>query len=268
MPLMVRIPLPVAAQRAANRNGLDSFMILRHARKLQTHMYCRSASLHKQMDYIDEWQASIVKSPAFYESHAKDTPKSYFYYIDLQGRVFLEETLPKNITTSLKSQAFLDFFISNLSKSSESDLAFLPEHVRADYPYVSHCGRERNFVRPADLPIVFHAIVEDDHAAMQLCFGARLQQPFDPRCLAISRRTGHLYHQLFVGPGSKLLRKTGTHGLVKSSVAITLAERIVRTENNDLGSGMEFDSGESLYTIPYLPDSAEPGSWAMPSLEL
>ena len=50
--------------------------------------------------YIEQWQASCVKDEAFYESNAAE--RNYFYSIDLQGRLFLEDTMPKNIATSLK----------------------------------------------------------------------------------------------------------------------------------------------------------------------
>jgi hypothetical protein len=211
------------------------------------------------------WQASIAKPNAFYEQHATDKPKKFFYHIDIQGRVFLEETLPKNIATSLKNPGFLDFFLSNLKICSARDHQLLPPRVRDEYPYVSLCGIERNFVRPADSPIVFVSIDMDESSNFQLHFGASLRQIFDPSCLAISRRTGRLYHQL-VGDVTRLHKETGGYGLIKSSVAVTLSDRMV-TGNAEDDSGMYFDFNGVLYSIPCLPDSAEPGVWAMPYCE-
>lgn len=213
-------------------------------------------------EYIEQWQSSIVKSNSFYEQHGVGKPKKYFYHIDLQGRIFLEETQPKNIATSLKSPAFLDFFISNIKESTEQDLELLPACVRVDYPYVSRCGVELNFVRPADSPIVFHSMGGDTPDTWQLYFAASLRQRFDPSCLAISPRTGHLYHQL-QGNGTGLHRKTGCYGLIKSSVAVALSEHIV-AHSDKIGSGTQFAVGGTHYPIPWLPASAEPGSWAMP----
>ena len=39
--------------------------------------------------YIEKWQSTCVKDNNFYEKHAKE--RTYFYSIDLQGRLFLEE---------------------------------------------------------------------------------------------------------------------------------------------------------------------------------
>ena len=216
-------------------------------------------------DYIEKWQAATVKPNSFYEHHATDKPKKYFYQIDLQGRVFLEETLPKNIATSLKSPAFLDFFVSNLKECTVRDLALLPSDIHADYPYVSHCGVERNFVRPADAVIVFHSLDQCASNNLQLHFGATLRQRFDPSCLAISQRTGRLYHQL-IGDGTTLHKQPGGYGLVKSSVAVALSEQIV-TSDDEHGSGMDFIVNGSRCSIPWLSDSAEPGPSSMPFIE-
>ena len=223
------------------------------------------ASLGKGKDYIGQWQASIVKPISFYERHGIGKPKKYFYHIDLQGRVFLEETQSKTIVTSLKSPAFLDFFMANLKECTAQDLELLDPSVREDYPYVSHCGVERNFVRPADLPIVFHSLEGDVPSTLQLCFAASLRQRFDPRCLAISPRTGHLYHQL-LGRGTILHGKNGCYGLIKSSVAVTLSEQIV-TNDDEVASGNKFTFDGYCHPISWLPGSAEPGSWAMPALD-
>lgn len=220
---------------------------------------------NKNKGYIEQWQASIVKPNLFYEHHGVGKLKKYFYHIDLQGRVFLEETEPKTIITSLKTPAFLDFFISNLRESTAQDLDFLPPNVREDYPYVSYCGVERNFVRPADSPIVFHSLDRDAQDMLQLCFAASLRQRFDPKCLAISPRTGHLYHQL-LGNATIFQRKVASYGLIKSSVAVSLSDQIV-AHDDDVGTGTKFIVDGSYCPIPWLPDSAEPGSWAMPAFD-
>ena len=42
------------------------------------------------------WFQSIVKQQSFYDEHANGAPiRRYFYNIDLQGRLFVEDTLPK-----------------------------------------------------------------------------------------------------------------------------------------------------------------------------
>lgn len=60
----------------------------------------------RAVDYEDELQRRQIKSAAFYESEGQR--RRYFYHVDVKGRLFLEDTLPKNIATSLKSPAFLE----------------------------------------------------------------------------------------------------------------------------------------------------------------
>jgi hypothetical protein len=55
--------------------------------------------------YIDHWFDSIRKPQEFYDRWgAGERIRRYFYNIDLQGRLFLEETSPKNIATSIKDE--------------------------------------------------------------------------------------------------------------------------------------------------------------------
>jgi hypothetical protein len=233
--------------------------------------------LSRSQEYIDSWQESTVKPKDFYEYHAKDKPKKYFYAIDLQGRVFLEETLPKNIATSIKSASFLDFFFSNLRRSSERDLKFLPKDCRRDYPFVSLCGVERSFLRPADSAVVFHTIEKSVDGSTKLWYGGSLCQSFDPRRLALSKRTGRLYHELVNDSGTHLHSKEASFehpnfGLIKSTVAVALSDQIVPGSLGDGGneefSGMDFMVDEKLrYPIRCLPEYAELGPWAMPYIE-
>ncbi|KAG6976125.1 hypothetical protein JG688_00001695 [Phytophthora aleatoria] len=72
--------------------------------------------------YLELKQLKDIKSEEFYDQQAHK--RRYFYYIDLQGRLFLEDTRPKNIATSLKSAKFLRFFFSQLT------MPFLPETLR------------------------------------------------------------------------------------------------------------------------------------------
>ena len=50
--------------------------------------------------YLERWQQSKIKPPDFYEQWAEK--RHYFYTVDLQGRLFLEESPVKYIATSLK----------------------------------------------------------------------------------------------------------------------------------------------------------------------
>merc|ERR1719199_2311292 len=60
--------------------------------------------------YIERWHASTVKPQSFYDDFAaREKQKCYFYSVDLRGRLFLEDVLPKNIATSIKDENLLNF---------------------------------------------------------------------------------------------------------------------------------------------------------------
>lgn len=66
--------------------------------------------------------------------------REYFYYIDHQGQLFLDDTKVKNFITCFKDKAFLEFFFKRLKKNST-------DRYQESFPYLSLCGRERNYVR-------------------------------------------------------------------------------------------------------------------------
>jgi hypothetical protein len=231
---------------------------------------CFSGSTDGSPAYIDRWFESIKKSQEFYDKCSGDTAdgrknksRRYFYNIDLQGRLFLEETSPKNIATSIKDEKFLNFFFSRIRCADSKEIAFLKSHdVEYDYPYVSQCGVEINYIRPAATPIVFHSLTAEEKF---LLYGGNLQQKFDSKMLAISSMTGRLYHRIIhtsttSSSGEKRKKQSSSelgYGLIRSQLAVILADKI--TEGND-EKFVYNDEAE----IDWLPDDNEPGSWAMP----
>lgn len=130
-----------------------------------------------------------------------------------QGRLFLEDTLPKNVATSLKSDKFLDFFWRMLRPNEAG--------FHAEYPFVSPCGSEMNFIKVADSPVVFRDLVDEDR---QLRFAATQTVPFAPDRLRLSQE-GRLY----VAFDHKRLGHD-VLGLVASALASRLAEHITFVE--------------------------------------
>jgi hypothetical protein len=186
-------------------------------------------------------------SEEFYDLQAEH--RRYFYYIDLQvstchgtnawdgssfsllaalaqGRLFLEDTRPKNIATSLKSAKFLHFFFSqvqrNLSGADDPELAPLLE-----YPFKSPCGKEMNFIKCADRPFVLDSLVRSEASDGEWLFtygGGGLTMPLQPETLRVSISTGRLYHDVktrHVSPGTP----EGT-ALVRSQLAVELAKHM------------------------------------------
>ncbi|XP_068789655.1 UPF0598 protein C8orf82 homolog [Struthio camelus] len=133
--------------------------------------------------------------------------REYFYYIDHQGQLFLDDAKVKNFITCFKDVKFLAFFFKQLQPNRSG-------RYEADFPYISPCGRERNFVRCDDRPIVFTQLLPgpDDADVLSYCGGGdHLVVPFEPSRLAVLPENGRLYHP---APA-----KAGGVGLVKSALA-------------------------------------------------
>ena len=262
------------------------------------------------MVYIDEWFETIKKSKEFYErfsnnndndndnndnndnnddeneSNINKNRKSssssrqqqqrkrkrryYFYNIDLQGRLFLEETSPKNITSSIKDTTFLNFFFSKIRCATVKEIDFLREEMDdeedSQYPFVSKCGLEINYIRPAATPIVFHTLVTNNDD--RLLYGGNLSVQFDSNRLAISKRSGKLYYPVHNNNNSEDRMKL-EYGLISSSVAVTLSDKIT-IGNNSYNYNRDDDDKEGKFTynndteIGWLPSKNEPGKWSFP----
>lgn len=194
--------------------------------------------------YPEELQAMEIKSESFYEEAA--ARREYFYYIDLRGRLFLEDTLPKTVATSLKSARFLQFFWKRLRPNETGQYE--------EYPWFSPCGKERNYsacfprrravpcvfgieltllcfavpaVKCADTPVVFDALTDG-----VLQHGEVLEVPFDPAALLMSNE-GRLYHEMPSGS------RYGALGLLHTDLAGRLSAHLVPSESDD--DGMDFE---------------------------
>uniref|UniRef100_A0A7S2JS56 Uncharacterized protein n=1 Tax=Leptocylindrus danicus TaxID=163516 RepID=A0A7S2JS56_9STRA len=266
-----------------------SYRIFSSARSPSRSVPCDNDDGH----YIEQWLEQIIKPNEFYERHAYH--RRYFYNIDLQGRLFLEETRPKSIATSLKSEAFLNFFFRQIRRISDEEIGLLKyDHDAArDYPFVSPCGQEMNFIRPADeiTPIVFHGLSSSSSSSCNsaggdsptsLIFGGSLIQQFSSDALVISKTNNRLYHRLLHCEGrmtndeqkaprqkypSKLHQYSVTsgspeYGLIQSALAVELSNNFEATEEDfdvDVYSGMDFVEGNGSIRnkIPWLPEDHE-----------
>ncbi len=116
--------------------------------------------------------------------------------------------------SSLSEKDFLAFFFTRI-KLNDTD------RYAEDFPYLSPCGRERNYIRCDDQPIVFtHILASDDpEEPSRLSYGGAgelLTVPFTPEKICMLPWTGRIYH-----PATE---KTGGIGLIKSSLAIKLSK--------------------------------------------
>lgn len=138
--------------------------------------------------------------------------REYFYFIDHQGMLFLDDSRMKNFTSCFKDKIFLEFFFKRLRINST-------DRYREDFPYVSLCGRERNYVRCDDYPIVFTHITKNDDGQDLFCYnhaGDLLSVKFMPEKIFMSSETGRVYH-----PAPDIV---GSIGLVRSKLAIEFSQ--------------------------------------------
>ncbi|XP_048508299.1 UPF0598 protein CG30010 isoform X2 [Athalia rosae] len=131
--------------------------------------------------------------------------------------LFLDDSRMKNFTSCFKDKKFLAFFFKRLRLNETG-------RYTDDFPYLSVCGRERNFVRCDDLPIVFtHVIIQEnlDSGTKENRFsyahaGELLTVPFEPTKIFMSMKTGRVYH-----PAPDIV---GSIGLVQSKIAIEFSK--------------------------------------------
>jgi len=132
--------------------------------------------------------------------------REYFYFINHQGMLYLDDARIKNFTSCIKDEKFLKFFINQLRPNKTN-------RYNIEFPYLSLCGKEKNYVRCDDLPIVFTKFLlakPYDVLTYNHC-GIKLAVPFQPSKLYMSIN-GRIYH-----PGPKQLHGIG---LVSSKLAI------------------------------------------------
>ncbi|XP_078541648.1 UPF0598 protein C8orf82 homolog [Lissotriton helveticus] len=159
-------------------------------------------------------RAGLSSRPLTYVQGQSPEPRirEYFYYIDHQGQLFLDDAKVKNFITCFKEKQFLVFFFKQVKKNQSG-------RYEQEFPYISPCGRERNFIRCDDLPIVFTQLLRDegpDEERLSFCGGGdRLTVKFEPEKLVMLPENGRVYH-----PAPE---KTGGVGLVKSGLAFELS---------------------------------------------
>ncbi|XP_072376889.1 UPF0598 protein CG30010 [Diabrotica undecimpunctata] len=162
--------------------------------------------------------------------------REYFYYIDHQGMLFLDDARMKNFTSCFKEKKFLRFFFNQLRINTTARYQ--------EFPYISLCGKERNFVRCDDYPIVYtHIVHKTDPDEIHLGYnhaGDLLTTKFLPDKVIMLPETGRVYH-----PCSD---KIGGVGLVASKLAIEFSKSFT-FENGDLNPPTHFTFENITYDL-------------------
>lgn len=112
---------------------------------------------------------------------------------------------------------FLSFFFKRLKRN---DTDRYPE-----FPYLSPCGREKNYIRCDDCPIVFTSVLtlNDIDMFSHNHAGDLLKLSFEPSKIYM-HENGRVYH-----PGPD---KTGSIGLVQSKLAVEFSKSIIFNDIN------------------------------------
>jgi hypothetical protein len=177
----------------------------------------------------------------------------YRYLVDLHGKLFLDELgcenfhklehVKKSAPRPLTDVKFLNMFWKNLQKSQNliekhDDL----ESIISEYPFVSICAGELNFVRAVDTILVFDELIDG-----QLYFAGKTRScVFDPSTLVMKSSTQRLYHPIL---DEKIAQKLEISlGLIQSHLAQKIAEKIVPLEED---GQLVYKDNESIFPIRY-----------------
>ncbi|KAM8966345.1 UPF0598 protein C8orf82 homolog [Pelodytes ibericus] len=183
---------------------------------------------------------SPARSLADYQQGQSPEPRirEYFYYIDHQGQLFLDDTKVKNFITCFKDKQFLVFFFKQVKRNMSG-------RYQEDFPYISPCGRERNFIRCDDRPIVFTHLERDESSGPTLlsyCGGGdKLTRSFEPQKLVMLPENGRVYH-----PAPD---QCGGVGLVKSSLAFELSPCFEYRSRSSADPPTHFNWDGKCYTL-------------------
>eukprot|EP00041_Stephanoeca_diplocostata_P011349 m.187158 g.187158 ORF g.187158 m.187158 type:complete len:223 (+) comp18499_c0_seq1:262-930(+) len=168
--------------------------------------------------------------------------RCYFYFVDHNGYVFLDDVRMRNFTSCYKDPEFLQFFYRRLRASRPTDPAF--DRYGKQFPWVSPCGREINYIRCDDTPIVYDSLQkeQEDGENWLLCYaGGRITTKFDPGQLTFSKTTGRMYYP----------HDTIGNALVASQLVLKLAKEIEEDDVDENSVSIVWQGDRVvLHTVP------------------
>ncbi|KAI5694251.1 hypothetical protein M8J75_013522 [Diaphorina citri] len=144
--------------------------------------------------------------------------------------LFLDDARMKNFTSCFKEKKFLVFFFQRLRRN-ETGL------YEDEFPFISPCGRERNFIRCDDTPVVYTHVITTPEGEF-FCHnhaGDELRHPFDPSKIYMSLDTGRIYHPT--------TSQYGSVALIQSKTAIELS-KLLQFRNGETSAPTHIVWGE------------------------
>ncbi|KAH7980901.1 hypothetical protein HPB49_020016 [Dermacentor silvarum] len=184
------------------------------------------------------------------------TPRVVTRFSRCTPRFFLSR--PDTTTETGKVQKkFLEFFFRRLRHNDTGK-------YEAEFPFISPCGREMNFVHCDDVPFVFTHIVQLPEESKQPGSkgfllhnhaGNLLKVEFTPQHLCMPAGTGRVYH-----PAPE---RAGGVGLVRSLLAIELSKHFTFADDSEKTPPTHFDWDGTRYelTNSLLPVINKVSSW-------
>lgn len=114
-----------------------------------------------------------------------------------------------------------------------------------EFPYISPCGKEFNYIQCDDRPIVYASITNSSDNTQELLDingTEKLTYPFQPEKICMFPETGRIYH-----PADE---KYGGVGLIKSSLGIELSHCFeYRDRDNESESPSHFNWNGKTYEL-------------------
>ncbi|KAI6182832.1 UPF0598 protein C8orf82 [Aphelenchoides bicaudatus] len=156
-----------------------------------------------------KWSLNFRRCSSYIQGQYVGRTRQYFYFIDHTGRLFLDDVRIRNFTSCFKDVKFLDFFYGRLRLNKTGQYP--------DFPYISLCQGEQNFLKCDDRPIVFTK-VDAEQNCLQVGNCSRMVE-FEPEKICMFEN-GRVYHPA----------RFDNYGLVNSRIA------------DELYKNFEFDS--------------------------
>ena len=114
-----------------------------------------------------------------------------------------------------------------------------------EFPYLSPCGRELNYIRCDDVPFVYTHVIPDSENDDQFRFcyahaGDQLYVKFEPEKVVMIPKTGRVYH-----PAPE---RAGGIGLVRSNLAIEFS-KYFKFDNSEENPPTHFSWNGKVYEL-------------------
>ncbi|VDP88184.1 unnamed protein product [Echinostoma caproni] len=176
--------------------------------------------------------------------------REYFYFVDHNGQVCTDmySFFSFRIIALDTDIFFIDFFFSRLQVNTTG-------RYTNEFPFLSLCGRERNYLRCDDKPTVFVDLKQLSDQKWHLLYGSekttKLSVPFMPEHLHMYPKSGRVYHPTSRKPTPTDSRTESdlSVGLICSRLAVQLSPNFEWVNNESEREPHKFIWENTSYTL-------------------